>query len=63
MMISLEGFYEGYVRDGIDQSVQFLYSNGHRPVRFIGKNAYPYECNSFSRLFGVKLDDSNNEKA
>ena len=52
-----------YVRDDIDLSVQFLYSKGHRPVRFIGKNAYPYECNSFSRLFGVKLDDSKNEKA
>ena len=52
-----------YVRDDIDLSVWFLYSKGHRPVRFIGKNAYSYECNSFSRVFGVKLDDSKNEKA
>ena len=49
--------YGVYVCDGTDWSEAFLYSNYHRPVKYSGSNAYPYNCDGLSRLFGIELDE------
>ena len=43
--------------DGTDWSEAFLYSNYHRPVKYSGSNAYPYNCDGLSMLFGIELDE------
>ena len=42
--------------DGIRWEVEIEYSNGHRPVRFEGSNAYPYNFGRLMGFFGVNMD-------
>lgn len=41
------------ILDGIQWDVQFLFSNGHRPVKIGGDNNYPYNFGEFLKLLGV----------
>lgn len=44
----------GYmVLDGTQWDLVFEYHNGHKPVRFDGDNAYPYNFARLERLFGI----------
>lgn len=55
----------GYVVcDGTQWEIEITYSNGHKPVRFYGDNAYPYNFDSLKELFGISedlLEDEDNE--
>ncbi|PKM53574.1 MAG: hypothetical protein CVV00_11835 [Firmicutes bacterium HGW-Firmicutes-5] len=44
----------GYtVCDGTQWELIFEYNNGHKPVRFDGDNAYPYNFERLKMLFGI----------
>ena len=52
----------GYtVFEGTQWELEFEYNNGHKPVRFDGDNAYPYNFNKFKMLFGI-VDTENDEE-
>ena len=44
----------GYVvMDGTQWELEILFSDGHRPVKIYGSNAYPYNFNKFLELLGI----------
>ena len=52
----------GYtVCDGTQWELEFEYINGHKPVRFDGDNAYPYNFNKLKMLFGI-VDTEDDEE-
>ena len=52
----------GYtVCDGTQWELEFEYNNGHKPVRFDGDNAYPYNFNKLKMLFGI-FDTEDDEE-
>ena len=48
--------------DGTDWSEAFFYSNYHGPVNYSGSNAYPYNFDGLARLFGIELDEREDEE-
>jgi len=51
----------GYmVCDGTQWELKFEFSNGHKPVRFNGDNAYPYNFDKLKMLFGI--DDTEEDE-
>lgn len=51
----------GYmVCDGTQWELEFEFSNGHKPVRFLGDNAYPYNFDKLKMLFGI--DDTEEDE-
>jgi len=51
----------GYmVCDGTQWELEFEFSNGHKPVRFCGDNAYPYNFDKLKMLFGI--DDTEEDE-
>ena len=54
----------GYtVCDGTQWELEFEYNNGHKPVRFDGDNAYPYNFNKLKMLFGIFDVEEHEEEA
>ena len=54
----------GYtVCDGTQWEMEFEYNNGHKPVRFDGDNAYPYNFNKLKMLFGIFDVEEDEEEA
>ena len=52
----------GYtVCDGTQWELEFEYNNGHKPVRFDGDNAYPYNFDRFMLLFGIDDTEENED--
>lgn len=55
----------GYVVcDGTQWEIEIGYRNGHKPVKFSGDNAYPYNFHELEELFGINNDleeDENDE--
>ncbi len=45
------------VMDGTQWHLEIYFSNGHRPVKIYGDNAYPYNFNRFLELFEIKDGD------
>lgn len=44
----------GYmVCDGTQWQLEFEYNNGHKPVKYDGDNAYPYNFDQFLELLGI----------
>ena len=51
----------GYmVCDGTQWELEFEFSNGHKPLRFNGDNAYPYNFDKLKMLFGI--DDTEEDE-
>lgn len=51
----------GYtVCDGTQWELELEFSNGHKPVRFYGDNAYPYNFDKLKMLFGI--DDTEEDE-
>ena len=54
----------GYtVCDGTQWELEFEYNNGHKPVRFDGDNAYPYNFKKVKMLFGIFDVEEDEEEA
>lgn len=52
----------GYVVcDGTQWDLEIQYSNGHKPVKICGDNAYPYNFNKLQELFGIDDDFEEEE--
>lgn len=47
------------VLDGTQWEIEIEYDNGHRKVRFVGDNSYPYNFFDLQALFGVEEDCEN----
>lgn len=45
------------ILDGTQWEINIFFSDGHRPVRIWGSNAYPDNFNNFLALLGVKADE------
>jgi len=45
------------VLDGTQWELEIYYSNGHKPVKISGDNAYPYNFDRFQELLGIEPDD------
>ena len=45
------------VLDGIQWELEIYFSNGHKPVKIYGNNAYPYNFGKFQELLGFEPDD------
>ena len=42
--------------DGIQWKLEIYFSNGHKPVKISGDNAYPYNFDRFQELLGIESD-------
>lgn len=52
----------GYmVLDGTQWELGIYYSNGHKPVKMSGDNAYPYNFDLFQELLGIEPDIEEEE--
>lgn len=52
----------GYmVCDGTQWELEIYFSNGHKPVKIYGDNAYPYNFREFKELLGMEPDDEEDE--
>ena len=52
----------GYcVCDGKEWSLEIWFSDGHKPVKFDGSNAYPYNFNDLLRLLDIDREDETEE--
>lgn len=49
--------------DGTQWELEFEYNNGHKPVRFDGDNAYPYNFKKVKMLFGIFDVEEDEEEA
>lgn len=45
------------VLDGTQWELEIYFSNGHKPVKIYGDNAYPYNFDHFQELLGIEPDD------
>ena len=45
------------VLDGTQWELEIYFSNGHKPVKIYGDNAYPYNFDRFQELLGIEPDD------
>lgn len=52
----------GYmVCDGTQWELEIYFSNGHKPVKIYGDNAYPYNFRKFQELLGIEPFDEEDE--
>lgn len=49
------------VLDGTQWELEFYFSNGHKPVKIYGDNAYPYNFDRFQELLGIEPDVEEEE--
>lgn len=45
------------VLDGTQWELEIYFSNGHKPVKIYGDNAYPYNFDRFQELLGIERDE------
>lgn len=45
------------VLDGTQWELEIYFSNGHKPLKIYGDNAYPYNFDRFQELLGIEPDD------
>ena len=46
--------YDSDILDGTQWNLDIYFSNGHKPVKFYGNNAYPYNFNRLLDLFEIE---------
>ena len=49
------------VLDGTQWELEIYFSNGHKPVKIYGDNAYPYNFDRFQELLGIEPDIEEEE--
>ena len=49
------------VLDGTQWELEICFSNGHKPVKIYGDNAYPYNFDKFQELLGIEPDAEEEE--
>lgn len=47
-----------FVLDGTQWELEIFFSNGHKPVKKCGDNAYPYNFDRFKELLGIEPNDT-----
>lgn len=52
-----------YVLDGTQWELTIEFSDGHKPFKISGSNAYPYNFDALKELLGVEPDDEDEEDA
>ncbi|RVU55861.1 hypothetical protein EF514_01220 [Anaerosphaera multitolerans] len=51
-----------YVSDGTQWKLEIYFSNGHKKVKKVGSNAYPYNFNALCDLIGIQDDTEGGEE-
>lgn len=49
------------VLDGTQWELEIDFSNGHKPVKIYGDNAYPYNFDRFQELLGIEPNDAKED--
>jgi len=53
----------GYeVLDGTQWELEICFSNGHKPIKIYGDNAYPYNFDKLQELFGIDTEYEDEEE-
>jgi hypothetical protein len=52
--------FDCMVLDGTQWELEIDFSNGHKPVKIYGDNAYPYNFDRFQELLGIEQDYGSN---
>ena len=50
-----------YVLDGIQWEVEISFSNGHEPIKKVGRNDYPYNFKAFCEVMDINVKQSNRD--